>query len=1214
MSNKIINRPDHRDELELDNLTSGALGKEPVPPSAQSDERQASPILPEEPMVAQEDWGNWRLEPIAWEVPESVLAPVEPEPAQPVEPEERKGAQSHSWQSALREQVQKQLRQFHKAPAQPVQAERGERKQTERLPEPERASTVQPEQKKVAAEPQPEPAVPQVTAPRGERRSFQDGEVITLNLHRKVEQSQPTAEPQAIFDQDEEAELESMLARHAQEKQAREQARKAAEQQAAAQRAAAAKEAARQVAQQVAEARKAAERAAARERAAQEAAALRAKADRMEAQWAKPEQSVEPPAMEKAPKAPQPQPERKPQLAPAQISPEPQGELDFLNADASKAQQDRLEQEAMEEDLTLPKLAYVPELLRISPTEPEEPAEGSQLEQEPTLSEEETPLSPLEEVTQEEEGLESPEQRFTHFQVEDEDAELESMLSAHAGPVVQALHPEMVTLEPEEEGVEPEPQEQGQPSEPASSLGQTSEEPKEEETGEEENEEEEQREKAVQPASKKSKQFKKQPRPAEPEDEDLDELEEELEEDWEEDELADESLLEPPQRSPGLFRQLAGFVVSWIQSRPKGKTQDEEDDADQEHNSNVVEMPQERPSLLRKKWEEMEERVNDFADSMFQAESAEAEEEEERYKRAERYIPGTDEEEAPPRRPAKAKPVKKKKTARRAPDTSPKELSRIYYSSWKNCKGRLPFQLTLAVLLLGLSILATGEVPAIQIAALDQVPGLTGILLTVGLVGACLLGLDTLLEGVVEIIRGRPSLNSLSSIGVFLTLIDSVWYATLTREGPLPFCGFAALSLWAVAWGNCRKKQGLYLSCQMAAAVSQPQRLTLDQGKWDNKGTFIKETGSAKGFGSQIQEPDGAQRVYHYAAPVMMLACFLFGILAAVGQQGAQQLVWDWSVIYVLSTPLTATLAYGVPYTKLVKRLNRSGVILAGWDGVDSMKGEAGIAITDRDLFPEGYVQFKGIKNFGQVSLEKMTGCTASMIREMDTGLAKIFDDQIRTQGGFYRRVDELKAAEGGFSGLIRGDQVLVGCADYMNLMGVPLKQGYQVRNAVFCVINGQLQGIFSLNYALAPNVKTSLDALIHSGIHPILATRDFNITPVMLRQRFHLPTERMQYPPVDRRHLLSAKGQPHNSVLGALIYREGLKACTDAILGGRRLRTVVRLNTILALAASVVGALLGFYLAMMGAYYSLSPLNILFFLVMWLIPILLISNSVDQF
>lgn len=718
--------------------------------------------------------------------------------------------------------------------------------------------------------------------------------------------------------------------------------------------------------------------------------------------------------------------------------------------------------------------------------------------------------------------------------------------------------------------------------------------------------------------------------PEEPVPQMSEEDEGEEEDNWDGD-IADESLLERPDRSPGLLRQLGAFLFCPRPKRTeKAEGNDEPSDAAFEPvqkkpslfqkkkkpepakaPEKVIELPQEKPGLLKKKLAEVEDKANDFADAMFQGDSEEAAEEEAAHRVAERYIPGTDEAKQPRRKP---KPARERPPVRRAPDTSPKELSRIFYNSWKSGRGRLPFQLVMAILLLVITALAGNELPLVQVPVLSENLQLTGTLLTFGLGIACALGLDTLLEGIFQLFRGRPGLNTLASMGVILTVVDGVWYALLSREGPLPFCGFAALSLWSVAWGNGKKKQGLYLSCQMAAAVSHPQRLTLDQGKWD-KGTFIKETGTVKGFGSQIQEMDGAQRIYRYAAPVMMIASILFGILSVVGQKSPQHLIWSWSVIFVLATPLTSTLAYGLPYARLVKRLNRSGVILAGWDGVDSMRGEAGIVITDNDLFPEGFVQFNGIKNFGQVSLEKLTGCTASMVREAGLGLAKIFDDQIRTQGGFYRRVDELKYSEaGGYSGLIRGDQVLIGSAAYMKVMGVPLRQGYQVKNAVFCVINGQLQGIFALNYSQPFYVKPALNALIHGGVNPILATRDFNITPQMLRQRFRLPTERMEYPPVDRRHELSAKGQPHNDVLAALIYREGLGAYTDAILGGRRFRKVVRINTILAVAASAVGALLGFYLTMMSAYYSLSPLNILFFLVMWLVPNLLVSGGVDKF
>ena len=660
-------------------------------------------------------------------------------------------------------------------------------------------------------------------------------------------------------------------------------------------------------------------------------------------------------------------------------------------------------------------------------------------------------------------------------------------------------------------------------------------------------------------------------------------------------------------------------LLGWLKSlfrRPASEEDEEagpgEEDAPEEK---VIPIPNREPGGLRRRLDRMGEMADRFAETMFQGDELVDEEEERAQRIAEQYIPGTDEERPTRPKPRPRKKPKQKKPVRRAPDTSPKQLARSYYSSWKSTKSRLPFQLAVAVLLLACSAVAGGELPFVTVPALAENLRLTGAILAGGLALAVAIGLDTLLDGVVQLFRGRPSLGTLSSLGVLFTLVDAVWYAVPGRDGPLPFCGFAALSLWAMAWGNCRKKRGLYQSCQMAAAVTQPQRLTMDHGKWDNKGVFIKETGGVRGFGSQMQEPDGAQQVYRYAAPVMMAAGLVFGLLAVIGQGTAQHLLWNWSVIFVLTTPLSATMAYGLPYDRLVKRLNRSGVILAGWEGVDSMHGPAGIAITDTDLFPDGYVQFKGIKNFGQVSLEKLTGCTASMIRETDTGLAKIFDDQIRTQGGFYRRVDDLKYSEaGGFSGSIRGDQVLIGSAGYMKVMGIPLQQGYQVKNAVFCVINGQLQGIFSLDYSQPYYIRPALNALIRGGVNPILATRDFNITPQMLHQRFKLPVDRMEYPPVDRRHQLSAKGQPHNDVLAALIYREGLGAYTDAILGGRRLRAVVRLNTAVTVAASAVGALLGFYLTMMNAYASLSLLNTLFFLLMWLIPPLLISGSVNRF
>ena len=199
-------------------------------------------------------------------------------------------------------------------------------------------------------------------------------------------------------------------------------------------------------------------------------------------------------------------------------------------------------------------------------------------------------------------------------------------------------------------------------------------------------------------------------------------------------------------------------------------------------------------------------------------------------------------------------------------------------------------------------------------------------------------------------------------------------------------------------------------------------------------------------------------------------------------------------------------------------------------------------------------------------------------------------------------------------SAVIRGEQVLVGSASFMALMEVGLPQGLNVKNAVFCAIEGELAGIFALNYTQPNNIRPSLAALISNKVSPVLATRDFNIIPAMLRQRFKLPVEKMEFPPVERRVELSAPLQEYDPVIAAVLCREGLGPFSDAVVGGRRLRNTVRANAVLTVLASLAGILLAFYLTFVRAYFSLAPLNVLVFLVMWLVPILLTSAGVDKY
>ena len=634
--------------------------------------------------------------------------------------------------------------------------------------------------------------------------------------------------------------------------------------------------------------------------------------------------------------------------------------------------------------------------------------------------------------------------------------------------------------------------------------------------------------------------------------------------------------------------------------------QEETEELEQE--DKVVAMPVSPMQPLRRGFGKIQDKANDFADNMYNQAGTADEDAKGTYVSP---IDTEEEEDSGAARRAGATQRPKKRYGR-ALDTSAEELTVRYRLGIQFLKQRIFYVLFIALAALYLSVAPGLGLPLPGVLAGHRV---ASVLLTWLLALGAAVGLDVMWLGITAPFRGRPGMHTMTALAVMATVADGIYSAVVGRDGPVPFAAMALTGLFFAMIGTYQKKMGLYMSCRTVAGAAQPYRVTLDEGKWKNMPAFCKEAGSAKDFGSQIQSPDGAERIYRVCVPVLIAAAVVAAVVASVGRGRPAMFTWCLSAILMASAPMTGLMAFGYPYLRLTRRLERSGAVLAGWDGVDSMTGKANILIKDEDLFPEGSINVKSIKRAEDISLEKLTGCTASMLRSAGSGLYHIFDSELRRQGGFYRRVDDLQCYEaGGLSADIRGEQVLVGTSGFMTVMGIVLEGGLKVKKAVYCVINRRLQGIFFLVYEMSHYAKSAMTALVRGGVRPVLVTRDFNVIPSMLQTTFDLPVEEMEYPSIQRRRELSEPGQPHNAVLGALLTREGMGAYSDAVIGARRLHTVVKINAILAVIASAVGLVMAFLLTTLLAFDSLSPLTLLVFLLLWAVPTLAIGGAVDRF
>ena len=623
-----------------------------------------------------------------------------------------------------------------------------------------------------------------------------------------------------------------------------------------------------------------------------------------------------------------------------------------------------------------------------------------------------------------------------------------------------------------------------------------------------------------------------------------------------------------------------------------------------EENGNVIPFPEQ--SLLDRWAEKLRRKADDYAGHMFEHEG---EGEDPETRRLEELVPGVDREDAAPRR--ERRPRKKEPPP---PDTPPGELFRRYSKGLKGLKVRSGLVLLLALGQIFLLIL-----PRLPIAALAplQESIMLQIYLSAGLLAAALLlGIDVLAQGLGKLFRLRMGMDTLTALAAFATLADALTMLELApRDGELPYCAVVTLAIFCHMRGTFQKRAGARLACRTAAAAKEPYLVTLDEGKWNGRDTFTKWPGHPDGFGSQMQAADGAERIFGVLCPLLLTAALLFAIISSVGVKRPELILWCLSANLTACASFSGLIAFGRPFFRISRHLSKSGAAIAGWPGAADTRRGSGVVLTDTDFFPPGTVALNGIKVFGDFSVERVIGYTASVIRASGSGLERIFHDLLRTQGAVYREVKDLCCYEGGgLSAAIRGQQILVGSASFMTLMEIPLPKGLSVKNAVFCAVEGELAGIFALHYSLHPTVAPALDALLKGGLMPVMATRDFNLIPSMLRQRFKLAADRMEFPPVERRRELSDEESPHSPSLTAILCREGLAPFADAVVGSRRLRTAVRSSAVLAGIGSVVGLLMSFYLTFVTAYASLSPVNLTLFSLLWLVPTLLISGWVDRY
>ena len=510
-------------------------------------------------------------------------------------------------------------------------------------------------------------------------------------------------------------------------------------------------------------------------------------------------------------------------------------------------------------------------------------------------------------------------------------------------------------------------------------------------------------------------------------------------------------------------------------------------------------------------------------------------------------------------------------------------------------------------------LLSTGLTAASAVLLVLSTPAVTGgagthqttfsVVMLALLLLQALASYDVCMAGVMQMLRLRFDHLSMLFCALAATVADAFF---AIADGRTPFCTVAALLLLLAVWSRNLLYEARRRSLRAAINMDEPVAAVRAEKAWHGYDCIFRGRGDAAQFAVQLELPDAGSRIMRVWAPVLTALTLAGAALSALRSGGG--FLWSWAAMLLASFPAGILICYAKPFSTFAKKLYRAGAAVAGWQGARILSGEAGLIIEDADLFPPQNVTQGGMKIYGDRPAPMVIGYATAVVQTAGSGLMPLFEQMMHDQNGRRYTVDSFRRYEGGGLGAqIRGDVVLMGSIAFMKLMRVRVPDGTRLKQAVYLSINGELSAVFALNYAPAESVQAGLYSVLRAGaLVPVLATRDFMITPQFLKLRYKIPPEHVGFPTVEERARLSSPEAAREGKQGALMARSAFSSFAGSVTAARSLRGAAICSIAVSMTGSAAGAGLMFFLTFLGANASASCQNLCLYTLLWLLPALL--------
>ena len=505
-----------------------------------------------------------------------------------------------------------------------------------------------------------------------------------------------------------------------------------------------------------------------------------------------------------------------------------------------------------------------------------------------------------------------------------------------------------------------------------------------------------------------------------------------------------------------------------------------------------------------------------------------------------------------------------------------------------------------AVLSVGVTILyAMGYVPAERLRLV-----IFGQLLFM-LISA-LLGAFQLVDGLFLLgkLRFRP--NTLLAFTFVACCIDG-WFCLMNLRVPCStvFCIQVFMSLWGSylqrTTETCRTDT--MRSAKVLAGIGEKKNYA------DGIGGLLRCDGDVDDFMNTYGKEDAPEKILGWYCLGAFAVSAAVGVVISV-MNGADMGVQIFASALLAAMPATMFITLSRAARQLERKLYKLGVVICGWRGVKGLSKKAYFPLTHKDIFPEGTVKLNGVKFYGSLAPATVVGYAAAVAKREDGSLAPLFAE---LKSSYYVEnfpVDSFKTYAGGIGGGVDGCVVLVGTLPMLKAMNVKVPEDIKMPGGIGVAVDGTFSCLLAVNYERVRPVAHGLHVLCGcGGLKPVLISDDLMLSGSFMQKKFRINPKKIHRPFEEERQRLRSISMEEQDKVLALCVRPTLSAYGYAITGARALHNAVLLGVVVHILGGVLGLGAVAVLAFLGQTALLSPLNLLLYQAIWLVPGFLLTE-----